>query len=356
MPGSEKDSLYLLALKLSGYTDTFIRRATEITGSAGEAWKNRNSLSGSLNFPPPARVLSPEDCQTLLEKKGQKFVSLYDPEYPALLKEIPLPPTGLFYQGELPSQEAFLFAIVGTRLPTAYGRDIARRFSQELVEAGCEIVSGMARGIDKEAHTGALEAKGKTYAVLGSGLDVIYPPEHKLLFEKIRDSGGVLSEYPPDTQPDYYNFPARNRIISGLCRGVLIVEAPEKSGALTTARSALDQGREVFAIPGRIDSRQSRGTHHLIRDGQAKLVTSVEDILTEFGLDFAIQKKKEAVSLTSEESAILALLTDAPRQVEELAQSLGQSIGIVMGQLTLLELKGLVRKEPGVGYTKTADR
>jgi len=356
MPGLANDSLCLLALKLSGYTDTFIRRAISVAGSPREVWKNRESLAGSLNLPSPSSaILSPEESYDFLEKKGQKFITLYDAEYPPLLKEIPMPPMLLFYQGALPSSEAFLFAIVGTRLPTGYGRDIARRFSQELVKAGCEIVSGMARGIDKEAHTGALEAKGRTYAVLGSGLDVIYPPEHKLLFEKIRDSGGVISEFPPGTQPDYYNFPARNRIISGLSRGVLIVEAPEKSGALTTAHSALDQNREVFAIPGSIASRQSKGTHALIRDGKAKLVTSVEDILTEFGLEFAIQKKKEDISLTAEEKALLALLTDAPRSVEDLAQASGLPISRIMGQLTLLELKGLVRKEPGSGYRKSAD-
>ncbi|MEK7134988.1 MAG: DNA-processing protein DprA, partial [Patescibacteria group bacterium] len=206
--------------------------------------------------------------------------------YPEILKEIPNAPKQLYVRGHLPKDHNLNFAIVGTRTASDYGRTLAFKIAKELAELGFNIISGLALGIDTQAHLGALEGKGKTTAVMGSAIDdnSIYPSENLNLVQKIISSGGaVISEYEPGTKSEIWFFPERNRIISGLSRGVLIVEAPEKSGALITARVALEQNREVFAIPGSIFSKNSMGTNNLIKSG-AKMVTTVDDILEELNL------------------------------------------------------------------------
>jgi len=218
----------------------------------------------------------------LIKKHDIGVVTIAESDYPESLKQISDPPPVLYFKGSILSG-GFNFAIVGSRRASYYGISVAEKFAQQLAALGIVIVSGMARGIDTASHKGALKAKGATLAVLGSGLLNIYPPENKLLAEKIAKSGAVISEFPLNTPPLRENFPRRNRIVSGLSRGVLVVEAAERSGALITADLALDQGRDVFAVPGEVDSPTSLGANYLIKQG-AKLVNSIEDILEEYRL------------------------------------------------------------------------
>ena len=218
----------------------------------------------------------------LVRKHKIEVVTIADSDYPESLRQIPDPPLVLYFKGKS-DWTGFNFAIVGSRKASLYGLSVAEKFAQQLAALGVVIVSGMARGIDTASHKGALKAKGATLAVLGSGLLNIYPPENESLAEKIAESGAVISEFPLNTPPLRENFPRRNRIVSGLARGVLVVEAAERSGALITADLALDQGKDVFAVPGKVDSPTSLGANHLIKQG-AKLVNSIEDILEEYGL------------------------------------------------------------------------
>ncbi len=237
-------------------------------------------------------------------------------DYPKILKEIHNAPKQLYVRGSLPKDHNLNFAIVGTRAASDYGRTLAFKIAKELAEMGFNIISGLALGIDTQAHLGALEGKGKTTAVMGSAIDdnSIYPSENLNLVKKIISSGGaVISEYEPGTKSEIWFFPERNRIISGLSRGVLVVEAPEKSGALITARAALEQNREVFAIPGSIFSKNSHGTNNLIKSG-AKMVTTVDDILEELNLtDLKTEKGiEEEENLTAEEKIILKIIEKEP--------------------------------------------
>jgi DNA processing protein len=224
--------------------------------------------------------IDPDDEMKMIKSMGISLLSLKDEGYPINLKNIYDPPILLYIKGQLETRDLASIAVVGSRKASSYGRRVARRLSTQLVENSVTVVSGLARGIDTEAHRGALEGGGRTIAVMGSGLDVIYPPENERLFEAITRSGAVVSEFPPGTPPEARNFPARNRIISGLSFGTVVVEAREGSGSLITANFALEQGREVFAVPGDIYRWGSRGTNGLIKDG-AKLVESVQDILEE---------------------------------------------------------------------------
>jgi len=273
------------------------------------------------------------------------------PLYPANLEMIFDPPFLLYLKGGLRKEDTDALAIVGTRRATTYGKLIARRLARELARKGITIVSGLARGIDTAAHQGALEVGGRTIAVLGSGLDVIYPGENKRLAEEIVQRGAVISEYPLGTQPDTHHFPQRNRIISGLSKGVLVVEAPLRSGALITADFALEQGREVFAVPGNVTSPNSQGTNRLIKEG-AKLVESVEDILEE--LEFSCLKRenkgaldREILSLFSEERKIFNLLEEEPVHIDLLINKSNLPASRVGELLMKLQMKGLVRELPG---------
>ncbi|MBU2540599.1 MAG: DNA-processing protein DprA [Candidatus Omnitrophica bacterium] len=231
----------------------------------------------------------------LIEKLKVNVISIDNPEYPELLKNVYDPPPILYAKGKLP-QKSINIAIVGSRRASGYGLKMAKKLSYELASCSITIVSGMARGIDTAAHNGSLQARGQTIAVLGSGLSYIYPPENKNLFAQIAESGAVISEFPMQTRPNPGNFPRRNRIISGLSLGVLVVEAAKRSGALITARCALEEGRDVFAIPGEADSETSLGTNQLIKDG-AKLVDSFEEIISELNIDIRtslLKDKKEA--------------------------------------------------------------
>jgi DNA processing protein len=335
--------------------ETELRRVPRISGKAAEAVRR---------FSDWKRV------DEELEKAARSSVSLFPmthPDYPGELRHLPDPPPLLYVRGTLREEPAV--AVVGSRRATAYGKFMTDRIVREMARHGITVVSGMARGIDTAAHWGALRAKGRTVAVLGSGIDVVYPAENGELFERIQGSGAVVTEFPFGTPPLAANFPARNRIISGLSLGVVVVEAGEKSGSLITARLALEQGKEVFAVPGSIDSPSSRGTHRLIRQG-AKLVESIHDILEEIFPRIllsevekqSVRKDREPSALSREESrpggagggetdrreeVLLRILKERPVHVDEMIQASGLDTKEVLSLLLSLELRGLVKQLPG---------
>lgn len=286
------------------------------------------------------------------ESAGVTLLTWQSPDYPAYLREVPNAPPLLYVQGALQEQDRLAVAIVGTRRLTSYGRQVTHDLVVGLVHSGVTIVSGLARGIDAIAHKTALEHGGRTIGVLGSGLDCVYPAEHRTLARQIAaGQGAVISEYGLGIQPEAKNFPPRNRIISGLSLGVVVVEAGDRSGALITSNFALEQGREVFAVPGNINSPASRGSNHLIQDG-AKLVTSVDDILEELNLTMVVEQTAVQLALpeTAEEAAILAQLSRQPVHVDELCRTTGLPTSMVNSTLTLMELKGMVQQISGMHY------
>ncbi len=289
-----------------------------------------------------------------LAAAGAAVLTQDDPRFPARLKQIPYPPPVLFCRGELLPQDELAVAMIGTRGASYYGLKSARRLAGALASRGVTVVSGLARGIDTAAHQGALENGGRTLAVLGCGLDTIYPPENRRLYDAIPERGALLSEFPLGTPPEARNFPIRNRIISGLALGVVVVEAGLKSGTGITVQCALDQGREVLAVPGPIDSPTSLGPHRLIQQG-AKLVQDVEDILQELPLRPHLVRPPaappgqvaESQATAPPEDPILALLGSDPLQLEELLQASNLPAAQVLSHLTLLELQGLIKELPG---------
>lgn len=292
----------------------------------------------------------------LIDRLGARLLTPISPEYPPVLRTIADSPVVLYCRGNLNCLQQRAVAIIGSRSASDYGKRIATGLAAELATMGITIVSGAAYGIDAAAHSGAMVAAGATVGVLGCGLDVIYPRSHANLFRDITDNGLLISEYPFGTQPEGFRFPARNRIISGLVEGVVVVEATEKSGSLITARLALDQGREVFAVPGRIDSPKSAGTHRLIQQG-AHLVHTVDDIL--IGLAWNQPSRSsgperpcasDGCELTAQEGAVLAQLDIYPRDIETIGRLTGFSLAELHGLLLQLELKGLVRQLPGQLY------
>ena len=306
----------------------------------------------------------------LADKLGVWLIHLDDERYPPALKAIYDPPPVLYVKGTLSRADNLAMAIVGCRRCTHYGTEQANRFSHLLASAGFTIVSGLARGIDSAAHRGALAAKGRTIAVQGCGLANIFPPENKKLFEQITESGAVISELPLTYEPLAENFPARNRIIAGLSMGVLVVEATHRSGALISAQAALENNREVMAVPGRIDSPASIGCHRLIKQG-ARLIDSVEEIMDALGYvgdglkDHAQTTAAEAenkasqtlfdtsrLNLSPDETAILQHLNSEPVHVEELIVQTQLSAGKVHAAMIHLQLKGLIKQLPGNLYIK----
>ena len=297
-------------------------------------------------------------------KKGVKLVTWGDPGYPALLKQIADPPLVLYVAGAVEALDRPAVAIIGTRRPTVYGRECARRFGFQLAGAGYTVASGLALGIDTEAHTGAVQAKGVTVAVLGGALDCLFPKENAGLARSLIECGGaVVSEYPFGRQPDRQTFPMRNRIVSGLCKGVLVVEAPLNSGTMITVGQALDQNRNVMAVPGRIDSPASQGCHKLLREG-ARLVTQSDEVIEELqdlmaGMRHAskahaaetvrtapAERPPESV-LTPEERAVLAQLGVDGVPVDEVVRASGLDAGRVNALLVGLQIKRQVRVLPG---------
>lgn len=298
----------------------------------------------------------------LIKRHDIRVITLKDKDYPQNLKNIPDPPPVLYVKGDLTKEDNQAIAIVGSRRASIYGIFCAQKFAAGLAELGITIVSGMARGIDTASHRAALKARGRTIAVLGSGLANIYPAENKELFNEIVNNGAVISEFPMLTKPLAYNFPRRNRIISGLSLGVVVVEAARNSGALITANSALEQGREVFAVPGKVDSANSQGVNELIKQG-AKLTTSIEDILEEIDLKLkdnlresrrGLPKPAKTVQkqLSAEENLLLGLIDKSPRHIEEIIAESKLEVSRVMADLMQLEMRHIIRQLPGKLFTK----
>lgn len=292
-----------------------------------------------------------------LEEKEIAFYSFYHPRYPRLLKEISDPPLGIYVRGELPDDDIDTVAIIGARRCSRYGATVAYEISKELGKTNVVVVSGMARGIDSEGHRGIMDGGGKTIAVLGCGVDICYPAENQELMERIVQNGCVLSEFPPGMPPVASNFPSRNRIIAGLSKMVVVVEAGKKSGTIITADLALDYGRDVFVVPGNVTSALSYGTNALIKQG-CPIITEGNDILINLGIAYKEEEKvkfkiKTAENISAEEKEVYALIEDGdPISAETLCRRLHKDIQDVQYILSLLELSGYIEKIPQAGYVR----
>jgi DNA processing protein len=286
-----------------------------------------------------------------METRGIHVLTWEDDLYPKRLKDIDQPPPVLYLRGVLSSEDAWAVAVVGTRRISAYGRQVAEELASSLAHNGVTVVSGLARGVDAVAHQAALNAGGRTIAVLGCGVDRIYPPEHTQLAEKIIASGAMLSDYAPGTPPDAANFPPRNRIISGLSMATVVVEAGETSGALITAQFAIDQGREVFAVPGSILAPQSKGTNRLIAQG-AHPMLSARDLLDTLNLTRVTEQSQVRRILPEDgiEASLLKVMSHEPLHMDEIRNQTGLPIERVSATLVMMELKGLVRQVGGSNY------
>ena len=294
----------------------------------------------------------PQNVIRDLEQLGARIVIFSDPAYPDLLREIHDPPMVLYIKGAAIPCKATFVAIVGSRTSTPYGVKTAENLAQGLARRGLGIVSGLARGIDSAAHWGCVEGRSFSVGVLGTGIDVVYPPSNKKLFDVMNEKGAVITEFPLKTPPEPKNFPIRNRLISGLSRGVIVVEATMKSGSLITASVALEQGREVFAVPGSVHSFKSKGCHFLLKQG-AKLVENADDVLDELGLNYSYADKKDSYTepplppLEDNEKKVYDLLGDYPVHIDDIAREGNMEPGTASAVLMRMELKGIVRQLPG---------
>ena len=296
-----------------------------------------------------------EKSLTRCQNQGVDFITLEEPEYPANLRNIVAPPPFLYLKGQLNKEDDRAVAIVGTRRCSNYGRLAAEKLSRQLASLGITVISGMAKGVDSISHRAALSLGGRTIGVLGCGLDIIYPGENRDLYNKIPAKGALISEFPFGEPPRAHNFPRRNRIISGLSLGVVVVEAPARSGALITAALALDQGREVFAVPGSPELVTSQGCNRLIKMG-AKLTEDVEDILSEILPQLSQTTTRPELPkpdlLSADEQKILQVLFQAPTHVDAIVEQTGFSPAKALGLLTTMELSGGVRQLPGKVFVK----
>jgi DNA processing protein len=298
--------------------------------------------------------LTPEAAEAKLARLQLESLTLDDTDYPEPLRRISDPPPVLFVRGSFSAADSPAVAIVGTRRVSAYGRAVAERLAADLAAAGVTVVSGLAKGVDTVAHRAALDAGGRTIAVLGNGLDQVYPPENAGLAKRMvePDRGAVVTEFAPGVPPDAVNFPRRNRIISGLSKAIVVVEAGQKSGALITADFALEQGRDVLAVPGSILSAGSIGSNTLLKEG-ATLVTGVEDILDAIGVQPAAARGAQALQgLPPGEQAVVNVLTAEPRHVDEIALAAARPAAEVGATLVILELRGLARQVGGATYVR----
>ena len=299
----------------------------------------------------------PQEELKKAEDQGARIITYADPSYPKALKEIHDPPMLLYLKGnDIPANTTFI-AIVGSRNATHYGLKAAEKIGQGLARRGLGVVSGMARGIDSASHWGCLGGLGFTIAVLGTGIDIIYPAFNKKLYHLIIEKGAVISEFPMGTPPAPTNFPIRNRIISGLSRGVIVVEATRNSGSLITASQSLDQGREVFAVPGSIDSFKSAGCHFLIKQG-ARLIENSDDVLEELGLNYPFLpktdtfKKGDLPPMDESEKAIFDMIGDYPMHIDQISRQGNLEPKEVSSILTRMELKGVIRQLPGKMFVR----
>jgi DNA processing protein len=316
------------ALRAAGLSEKIVENLIEVRGS-----------------------ISLEKVWQSLQEQGIQVLIWDDPGYPKHLKEIDQPPPLLYLRGDLELADEWAVAIVGTRRVTHYGRQIAAEVASTLARSGVTVVSGLARGVDAIAHQAALDAGGRSIAVLGSGVDRIYPPEHRRLADRLIERGALISDYAPGTPPEGSNFPPRNRIISGLSLAVVVIEAGAKSGALITASFAADQGRDVFAVPGNINAPQSKGTNRLIQDGAQPLL-SAESVLEALQLTMVAEHRAARVVLPADavEAQLFAMLDQQPRHVDEIRAQANLPIEKVSATLALMELKGMVRQVGGMHY------
>ncbi len=365
----EREFLVILNL-VRGLGTVRIRNLVRHFGTAAEVFRQEPSALARVEGIGRRLARSIRDWEELeyreefrlIDKLGLGVLTLFDPEYPANLKAIYDPPVVLYQKGSLIPEDKPALAVVGSRRASRYGLQAARTLASQIAAQGFTVVSGLARGIDTEAHRGALAVGGRTLAVLGSGLANIYPGENRKLAEEIAGSGAVLSEFPVRTVPDRQNFPLRNRVVSGLSLGTVVVEAAERSGALITARLAMEQGRSVMAVPGRIDSYSAKGTNALIRDG-AKMVSGIDDILEEFESLFPSLSPGQAgrppaapnrENLSTEENSIYDALGEEELDMEGLLAKTGLSSPVLSAALITLELKHLIRRLPGKVFIRSS--
>ncbi|MEY8337264.1 DNA-processing protein DprA [Lachnospiraceae bacterium 62-35] len=359
----EKKYLYWLC-SIEGIGAVTIRRIREFAGSFGQAYyieEKKWRESGIFKEPVLQQMIEgkknlsrSEEEYHSLKDSGIQFISAWEPAYPARLKEIYDYPAGIFVKGSLPDESMPSLAIVGARHCSDYGKDVAEEFAKTLSEAGIQIISGMAYGIDGAGHRGALKTGKGTFAVLGCGLNICYPREHYRLYREIPAKGGLISEYLPSIPPKAAHFPMRNRIISGLSQAVLVIEAAEKSGSLITAELALEQGREVFAIPGRITDVLSQGCNRLIQSG-AGAVNGPEDILDYFHLEgekLLRLREKSGKGLAKTEKMVYSCLDLQPKSLEMVVAESGASVGECMIALYELEKMGYITRAFGQYYEK----
>lgn len=347
VPGVGSRTYHLLVARFGSPDDVFQAAEEDLAAVSGVGPR----LIRGIRNPPTT-----EEASALLEECSRLDIDVIweeHPRYPRLLREIPDPPPLLFVRGTLMPEDELAIAIVGTRHASHYGLTMAERLAGGLARAGLTVISGLARGIDAAAHRGALAAGGRTVAVLGSGVDSVYPPEHANLAEDILQQGALVSEFPPRAAPHGGRFPQRNRVISGMSLGTIVVEAGEKSGALITARHAMEQNREVFAVPGRADQLQARGCNRLLRDGAA-LVETPEDVLQQLGplvrpvkTGDAVVRKPVELTLNPVEQQILQALDDDPTPIDRVIDSTALSASQVLATLSVLEMRRLVRRVGG---------
>jgi len=351
---------------VSGIGPARFKRLLEHFGDPGAAWHaNEAQLqSAGLDRRSMESLLAARQTLDLDEElervraEGAQVIAWEDERYPPRLLQVHNAPPVLYVKGEIEPRDEWAVAVVGTRSGTRYGRQMVDEIAGDLARGGITVVSGLARGIDSLGHRAALRAGGRTIAVLGCGIDIIYPREHRDLARNVVQRGALVTEYPLGTQPEARNFPARNRIISGLSLGTLVVEAGKRSGALITADYALEQGREVFAIPGNVHSRKSEGTNRLIQEGAAKLVISVQDILEELNLTLVEQHQeiRMVVPEDEKEARILKHISAEPVHVDEIGQKTNLPISDVTSTLAMMELKGMVRQVGGMNYVVARER
>lgn len=346
---------------LPGVGSATILKLQQVFGDLEQAWRADSPLliEMGLSSKAASRIVSERQAIDLdrelekLERHNVTAIAMNSPSYPKALREIQYPPAVLYVRGALLPKDEMSVAMVGTRQSTTYGRDMTRRLAEEFAGNDVTVISGLALGIDGEAHRAALAGGGRTIAVCACGLDIIYPARHRELAERIIESGALVSEYPIGVSPQAAHFPARNRIISGMSRGVIVVEAPERSGALITASFAADQGRDVFAVPGSALASSSAGCHHLIREGAA-LVTSASEVMTELNMGNAQTAIQARMTLptSDSESQLYEIIGAEPRHVDEIALQSGMTIVETSSLLMTLELKGLIRQQGSQHYVR----
>lgn len=356
----DADKRYWVGFNLvKGIGSARMRLILDAFGDARSAWEASPELLQSAGITPKVldtllKVRASVSLDLVWERiqaQGINVLTWDDAEYPARLTEVPQPPPVLYLRGELAPADDFSVAVVGTRRVTPYGKQVAEEIAAHLARSGVTVVSGLARGVDALAHRAAIQAGGRTLAVLGCGVDRIYPPENRQLAEQICQHGAMLSDYAPGTAPDAANFPPRNRIISGLSRAIVVVEAGQSSGALITAAFAAEQGREVFAVPGNIYAPQSIGANLLIEQG-ARPYLSCAKLLDILNLTQAVEQGIARVALPSDavEAQLYAALSNEPLHVDEIRQQTELPIEQVSAALVMMELKGLVRQVGGMQY------